>query len=184
MLKQRIILWNLQNTSKIITFANYLRSLKQGFMAHRKLLLWVFTALFAFACGNDFEKQVVSTYPDDSPRVVQYFKWVGNSRVVKKEVRYFSNGEKELEGPLKNGKKHGVWTQWYRSGEKWTETTYKQGKRNGKMTEWYKSGEISYIARYKDGVPHGEWIFYDGVGNKTRKIIYKNGRKQEEIQYD
>lgn len=145
-----------------------------------KLHYFIGLLALVVACGEDLEREVVSTYPDKSPQVVHYFKWIGNGKEVKKEVRYFRNGEKELEGPIKSGEKHGIWTQWYPSGEKWTETKYKKGKRYGKMIEWYKSGEVNYIAHYKNDVPHGEWIFYDGEGNKVKKVVYENGEQVKE----
>ena len=134
-----------------------------------------------FACQSDeYEKKILSTYPDKSPQVVQYYEWVGNRQEVRKEVRFFRNGQEKVVGHFKDGQKHGSWTEWYPNGEKWTEFTYEQGRRHGPFTVWFMSGKVNYSGGYKDGLPHGKWIYYDGRGNKQKQVRYDAGKKVDE----
>ena len=41
---------------------------------------------------------------------------------------WYDNGQKELEGTYKDGKKDGIHTIWYENGQKEEEQTYKNGK--------------------------------------------------------
>jgi len=50
---------------------------------------------------------------------------------MKTEVKteYYDNGEKELEGNYKDGKKEGLWTDWDEEGKVTKTETYKLGRR-------------------------------------------------------
>ena len=52
----------------------------------------------------------------------------------------YPNGQKSIEGNFKDGKKHGVRTEWHENGQKKSEVNYKDGKRQGVKTEWHKDG--------------------------------------------
>ena len=45
----------------------------------------------------------------------------------KPRVRYYKNGNKQVESHWNNGKKDGMWTAWYESGKKRSEGHYKNG---------------------------------------------------------
>ncbi len=129
-----------------------------------------------FSCGESLDKEVVTTYPNGIPMKEHYYRWRGNTRELVKEIRYFQDGSKEIEGQWSDGKKHGTWEYWHReTGEKWLHETYKNGLLNGKVTEWYKSGEKNYEGVYKNGKPDGKWSFWDENGNKIKTAVYENG---------
>ena len=60
-------------------------------------------------------------------------------------------GGKEFEGSYKDGKRHGLWTEWRKSGEKLREETYNYGKEDGLWTWWYQNGQKQIEETYKDG---------------------------------
>ncbi|GAB4301517.1 MAG: hypothetical protein Kow0068_24420 [Marinilabiliales bacterium] len=141
--------------------------------------------IMLIACGEKLEKQIDSSYPSGLPSKVSYYKWVGDKKVVVKEIRYYTNGEKEVEGEYNDlHQKEGKWTYWYENGKKWSEGTFKNGLSDGKFTIYYQSGKKNYEASYKQGVPHGEWIFYDEYGKKYKKVIFKNGEKVSEKMFN
>ena len=80
--------------------------------------LLVLTLLLA-ACMGDGNKQVVSTYLDGSPKFVRYISLKDGDTAVSKEIFYYQNGKKRLEGSFdEDGLYHGSWTGWYFDGRK------------------------------------------------------------------
>ena len=144
---------------------------------NRNFLLILLVGVIMFGCSSNYEgqKEVANRYPDGTPQVVKYFKWVGNNKNLVREIRYFPNGDKEQEGTYEDGKKDGLWIQWYPNGEKWTEIHYDNGEKEGEMVVYFKSGKVNYKSNYKNNRPHGEWIYYDGRGNKKKKVVYDTG---------
>ena len=59
-------------------------------------------------------------------------------------------GKKEFEGSYKDGKKDGLWTDYYENGQKNYEGTSKNGKREGLWTWWYENGQKMTVRTYKD----------------------------------
>jgi antitoxin component YwqK of YwqJK toxin-antitoxin module len=80
-------------------------------------------------------------------------------------------GKKEFEGSYKDGKKDGLWTDYYKNGQKSSEITYKNGR--------------EYIIRtYKDGEREGLWTWWYGNGQKFYEDIYKDGELIESKKWD
>ncbi len=143
----------------------------------RYLSFLLLSVLFLIACGEKPQVELISKYPNGTPQKLQHVVWEKNKKLVVKEIRLFPNGEKEVEGEIKNGKRHGKWTYWHDNGKVWLEEFYKNGVKHGKMTEWYKSGEKNYEANFKNGIPDGKWIFWDGKGSKLKTMEYENGKQ-------
>ena len=94
-----------------------------------------------------------------------------------KAVKYLENGQKELEGNYKDGKKEGIETEWYENGQKKSEGTYKNGKDDGLYTKWYENGQKKSELNYKDGKQDGLWNFWFENGQKGYEGTYKNGEE-------
>ncbi|MBT3569445.1 MAG: hypothetical protein HN494_11415 [Opitutae bacterium] len=56
-------------------------------------------------------------------------------------VEKADNGQKEWEATLKDGKKHGLWTEWYENGQKEFEATFKDGE-SISYKEWDEDGNL------------------------------------------
>ena len=52
----------------------------------------------------------------------------------------------------KEGKMHGLYTNWYKNGQKKEEGNYKDGKRDGLWTTWFEGGN-------KEKEKTGIWCF-------------------------
>ena len=52
----------------------------------------------------------------------------------------YENGQKQVEGNVKNGKRDELVTQWFENGNKKEEENYKDGKPDGLWTQWYENG--------------------------------------------
>lgn len=116
-----------------------------------------------------------------------------------KHIDFHENGRKYIEGIFKNGKKVGLWTEWYSSGlimsekyhhdgEKTVDVvtwvikgnlecrcSYKNWELHGIYTKWdCKTGNKDYESTYNDGKLDGLTILWDHEGNKYREVMYKN----------
>ena len=69
-----------------------------------------------------------------------------------KNLCKYENGQKKVEGKMKDGKPDGKWTMWYENGQKQLEGNWKDGKEDGKWTDWYRDGQIKSEENYKDGL--------------------------------
>jgi len=58
---------------------------------------------------------------------------------------------------------------------------YKDGKTHGIYTEWHKNRRMSHMVNYKDGKKHGLDTRWDKEGNITRQVRYENGKQVETI---
>ena len=58
---------------------------------------------------------------------------------------------------------------------------YKDGKTHGIYTEWHKNRRMSCMVNYKNGKKHGLDTRWDNEGNVTRQVRYENGQQVETI---
>ena len=112
---------------------------------------------------------------------------------------HYTNGEKELEGSYKVGKRNGVWTAWWKNGKvKWM-YSYSMGTLDGKSSDWYENGqkaserenslrvtwqtasvwlpngEVCSRSKVEDGA--GRFFIHGQKGMPTRALTYRNGKK-------
>jgi len=142
----------------------------------QQITFLVLLVLFTIGCSGNLQKEAELTYPDGTPLKEVFYTYVGNKKTIVKEIRYFPNGIKELEGSFdEHGNKDGKWIYYYDSGKKWLEENYKSGKKNGRFVEWYLSGKKSFEGNYKNGFADGKWTFWNENGEKLKSVMYKNG---------
>jgi len=86
-----------------------------------------------------------------------------------KHIDFYPNGQNEEEGTFVNGKKDGIWKEWWDNGIQMREIKWKLGVRNGVCIWWDKEGKKTTQGRYLNNLKNGEWNTYlDG-----KKIILK-----------
>lgn len=129
-------------------------------------------AALIVACSPEIERVVVQTYPDGKVELEQYFVFANNDSVLVKEIGFYPDGQKRIEGEYLEGKRNGKWTYWYDNGKKWSEAGYKTDLREGKSTVWHESGLKYYEGSYKDGERIGRWRFWDEQGKLLKEINY------------
>ncbi len=151
----------------------------------KAFILLLLLAGFNFSCKENLEKEIVSAFSDGTTMKEHYYKWFGNTRVLVKEIRYFPDATKEIEGNYnRDSKKHGKWTYWHDNGRKWLEENYNNNIKDGEFTEWYKSGEKNYEGNFKNGAPHGKWTYWNDDGKKIMQSEYENGKKVKEEKFE
>jgi antitoxin component YwqK of YwqJK toxin-antitoxin module len=82
---------------------------------------------------------------------------------------------------FKDGKQHGLRSQFYNDGKKFIDIFYKNGKKHGRATNWHRSGQITWERHFKEDQLDGDSIRYDTAGNVTQHVIYKMGRVEKAI---
>lgn len=125
--------------------------------------------LVFFSCKEKLIEVVEEVYPDDTPRVVRFYKESDQTSPVK-EIFYYPNGRKQMQGSYRNEKRHGVWTYYYDNGNKWSQTTYRDGESHGPVTTWYESGQKRYEGHYRNGEKSGTWHFWTESGELAREV--------------
>jgi antitoxin component YwqK of YwqJK toxin-antitoxin module len=93
---------------------------------------------------------------------------VGNTSNMHRE--YHENGQLKLEGPMVDGKRHGLWKSWYENGLKWSETTFSHGVKSGPTITYYENGMMRYNGEYLNDERVGLWNFYNEDGILEKKV--------------
>jgi antitoxin component YwqK of YwqJK toxin-antitoxin module len=135
----------------------------------RILLVTIFVAI-VFGCSR---KEVVeATYENGNPKIVKYYHKKGGDLVLDREVMYYENEQKKIEGKYSNKQRNGLWKAWYENGKLWSEGEYKDGKRNGKGISYYDNGKKYIEGMYHDDIRIGTWLFYDTTGILTKEVNF------------
>lgn len=120
------------------------------------------------------------------------------------DYKYFKNNRLKEEGTYKEGRKDGVYKEYYSDGVALKkEAPFKEGKLNGIVKTYYtngkletekgyamsiedgverdydyESGEITTDRNYKNGVLHGSQIAHYGsnIGDFIQRVTYENGK--------
>lgn len=149
-----------------------------------KLFILLFVCFEFSACKVKLVEDVVKTFPDGKPAIVNLYEEGDSTKSIKRQVKYYQNGNVEVEGDLDNGKRSGKWTYYYDTGIKWSEGTFKNDLSDGNFTVWYKDGKINYKSEYIEGQPNGKWIFYDEKEKPVKEVVFENGTKKSEKKLD
>ena len=124
-------------------------------------ILFIFLLALMIGCKPKApHENVESTYPDGSAQLIRFYKNEAMEELVK-EVHYFENGVKRMEGGYKNGERHGEWTAWYENGNIWSRGHFNLGVENGLKTVWHENGEKYYEGEVVDGQRTGIWKFWN-----------------------
>ena len=91
---------------------------------------------------------------------------------------YNDYGEVVSEGIIDNeGKKRGVWKDYYTSGETKAEGQYENNYRSGKWKFYHKNGQVEQTGDYSRGRITGLWRWYYEDGSILREEQFYNGRE-------
>lgn len=137
-----------------------------------KQLTTLFVIIALFTSCRKTTKVVEETYSDGSPKIERYYKGEGAEKEIIKEIKYYDNKQKEMEGEFKDSKRDGYWVAYYKNGNKWSEGYFKNGLDNGKRTVYYENGNKRYEGTYSKGVQTGKWKFWNESGMLEKEIDY------------
>ncbi|MFZ1691551.1 MAG: hypothetical protein WAT74_00010 [Flavobacteriales bacterium] len=114
--------------------------------------------------GADGRKEAVESFQSGQLSRIGTYK--GDDLFEEAKDLHPGGTTKSREGLLKNGKKEGLWVEWYENGQKKSEETYVDGRLSGIATIWWPNGERKREAQYFDG--------------ELSKILYTNDVPPEE----
>ncbi len=138
-------------------------------------LLLLNTGVSFHSCQSKNKKVVEDTYQDGKARVIKYYKGDGIHQVLVREVQYYPNGSKKIEGSYKDGKKSGKWIFYFENGAVWSIGSFENGLRIGKAKVYHENGEVFYTGAYLQGKKHGTWKFYNDEGKLVNTARFDNG---------
>jgi antitoxin component YwqK of YwqJK toxin-antitoxin module len=126
-----------------------------------------------FGCQGGTEVRIVEdTWPSGREKTVRFYSVKNDIKELLKEIKYYENGRKEVEGSYKKEKRHGKWIYWYDNGNVWSEGEFKTGLSHGYRKVYYPNGKLHYEGTFKDDKPVGTWKFYDEFGRFIKEEKY------------
>ncbi|MBN2172629.1 MAG: hypothetical protein JW731_00765 [Bacteroidales bacterium] len=138
-----------------------------------KKLIYLYLLLFLLACVTKPVEFVEESFDNGKPKTVRYYKDDSKLEMVK-EILYYENGNKRMEGSYQNNERTGKWSYWYQDGTIWSEGVYKDGVENGLKTVYHENGQKYYEGLLVDGKRTGLWNFWDKNGILIKEINYNN----------
>ncbi len=78
----------------------------------------------------------------------------------------------------RDGKKHGMWKQWWESGNRWIDGEYADARKDGLWTEYYDNGIVTSKGKFSLGKEQGPWVFNYANGQARTKGQFKDGKKE------
>jgi antitoxin component YwqK of YwqJK toxin-antitoxin module len=136
----------------------------------KKILFIALIAAFAFGCSE--KKVVESTYENGNPRVEKFYDKKGGELVLEREIVYYENKQKKMDGTFREDQRDGKWKAWYENGNLWSEGEYKDGKRNGPGIAYHENGKKYIEGMYRDDSRVGPWKFYDTTGVLLKEVNF------------
>lgn len=141
-------------------------------MKHFATSLLIIISLTFYSCGPKIEKVIEKTYPDGKPEVEKHYIKEGDNRILQKEIIYWPNEKKKIEGSFNEEQRDGHWIAWFENGNKWSEGYYIKGIEDGEKRVWHENGNVFFEGQYKMGVKVGIWKVFDEAGNLVQEINY------------
>lgn len=144
-----------------------------------KLNVWIliYTVVILTGCNNENEEVVRSYHMNGKPEKVEYLDRDSN---VVKTVEYYKNGNKKMEGGVKNGAREGEWSFWYEDGKLWSRGTFRNGKSHGRFLSYNEQGLLFQESNYREGIPDGKWAYYKN-DKRIKEVYYENGNIVNEL---
>ena len=97
-----------------------------------------------------------------------------SDEIVNGNIYQMSGDMKVPLGKMKNGKKDGLWTEWYPNKRK-LEETYKYGMLDGFVSLFYKNGQREWRHTYNNGQFDGLWTYWYEDGHKMKEGSFECG---------
>ena len=140
-------------------------------------LMSLVSAVFIFGLSCSEEKEINSEQLQQRGDELYYA--VNKERPYSgKVVEFYESGQKRTERTFRNGKLHGLSTEWDSDGQKQHEIIYKDGQQTGPYRTWYDNGQQEKEGAYKDGKEDGRWVFWYANGQKQKEGDYKDGKRK------
>ncbi|PKP25842.1 MAG: hypothetical protein CVU06_03850 [Bacteroidetes bacterium HGW-Bacteroidetes-22] len=131
------------------------------------------------ACRPQNRQLITERYDEKTPKVVKEFQIDKGDTSFTREIQYYPNGQKHLEGALAEGKRDSIWTTWREDGKLWSQATYRNGVEHGVSVAYHPTGAKYYEGRFFKGQRVGIWRFYDETGKEVNSQDFGRVPEQE-----
>jgi len=138
----------------------------------KKLLIFLFPLLIIAGCHWGTNKEIEQKYPDGSTKVEKYYTYIKGKKELAKEIQYFENKQRRMEGTYLKNKRNGKWTAWYKNGKVWSEGFFKNGLSEGVRIVYYDNGNKYMVGSYSKDQKVGKWQFYDNTGKLVKEVDF------------
>ena len=139
-------------------------------------------SLFGFilmACSNRSERpaalttEIIEVWEDGLPKIVRLYNLEDGKKIAMKEIHYYPDGQKHIEGTLSGDKRHGVWKSSYKNGALWSEGAFQNGVRHGKGIVYHANGNKFIEGSYFEGQRSGKlsWWNEDGQSITEQEAV-------------
>ena len=83
------------------------------------------------------------------------------------------------QGKISDGKKQGLWLEFWITGQLKSKGEYIDGKKTGPWLLFYTNGQLMSKGSYLEDMEDGDWLYYfrDGNINRNSSGNYRNGEK-------
>lgn len=93
---------------------------------------------------------------------------------------YYSNGQLQMVGEVKDNSNNGKWTYYYQDGQVESEGKFVNDLPEGRWIWYYENGNIKEEGNYVKGNRAGEWILYDVDGNiKEKRMMDRDSLREK-----
>jgi antitoxin component YwqK of YwqJK toxin-antitoxin module len=138
-------------------------------MPEKLRCVFLMMIIAASACTH---REVEQKFPDGSPKVEKYYANRNGHRELIREVQYYENHQRKMEGAYLDNKRTGKWTAWFKNGKIWSEGVFKDGLSEGLRTVYYENGRKHIVGNYKQDQKTGKWQFYSVDGKLLKEIDF------------
>jgi antitoxin component YwqK of YwqJK toxin-antitoxin module len=149
-------------------------------MIHIRLKYWFWVILIHgilfVSCNKGTKLVIEEKFDDGKTKTAKYYQNQDRAQILIKEIQYYSNGKKKLEGEFEENIKDGKWIFYYENGEIWSQGFFKKGLRTGKTLVYHENGQIFYEGEYSEGQKHGVWNFYNQEGKLANTVEFDAGK--------
>ena len=135
--------------------------------------------------GLYYKKLSNKPFTGKTENISKEFRWIRNFKDGKKHGKYevYSEGFKSLIGKYKQGKKDGIWLDyWVKSNKLHESILYDNGK-FVKSEKFHPNGKKWVFWTFKDGKEHGNIDIYNVDGELSWTEIWENGVHLKTIRY-
>ena len=94
-------------------------------------------------------------------------------------TEYWENGQVKSSGKYINGRQDGLWVRYWVDGNLRDKGNYIDGRRDGLWVRYWDNGELRDEGVYEDGKKEGRWIAYLNFGAPVKGLsgVFKNDVK-------
>ncbi len=82
----------------------------------KKIFYLLIAVILATSCTNEV-KEIISKYPDGSPKVVVFYKKSGDKKIKIREIGYYQDQKEMYSGKYKDEQRNGTWVYLYQNGK-------------------------------------------------------------------